>query len=335
MSQPTSVKAPRGRAMLAVLGTAIAVGGVAAHETASAQDYPGKKPIRLIVPFAPGGGTDIVARLVSQRAAEALGTTIVVDNRGGAGGSTAIDMVLRAAPDGYTLIFGAASYATNAALYKLSYDPVNDITPIHLTCLSGYLLSLHPGVPATSTAELIAYAKQRPGALSYGSSGIGGLAHLATELFTSMSGTRMTHVPYKGTGPALTDVLGGQIQVLMGSIPSTTQHVKMNRLRGLSVTTAKRSALVPDIPTIAETVPGYEAVLWYGVWGPKNLPAHVVNRWNKDLDALIQSPDMRERMSKEGVEPAGGSPQQFKTVLARDIAKWTKVARDAKVSVDQ
>ncbi|MEI6598009.1 MAG: tripartite tricarboxylate transporter substrate-binding protein, partial [bacterium] len=136
-------------------------------------------------------------------------------------------------------------------------------------------------------------------------------------------------------GPALTDVLGGQIQVLMGSIPSTTQHVKMNRLRGISVTTSKRSALVPDIPTIAETLPGYEAVLWYGVWGPKNLPANVVNRWNKDLDALIQLSDMRERMSKEGVEPAGGSPQQFKIVLARDIAKWTKVAREAKVVIDQ
>lgn len=299
-----------------------------------AQNYPAKKPVRLIVPFAPGGGTDIVARLVSQHASEALGTTIVVDNRGGAGGSTAIDMVLRAAPDGYTLIFGAASYATNAALYKLSYDPVNDITPIHLTCLSGYLLSLHPGVPASTTSELIAYAKQRPGALSYGSSGIGGLAHLATELFTSMASVKMTHVPYKGTGPALTDVLGGQIHVLMGSIPSTTQHVKMNRLRGIAVTTAKRSTLVPDIPTIADAVPGYEAVLWYGIWGPKNLPANVVNRWNKELNALIQAPEMRDRMTKEGVEPAGGSPQRFKTVLARDIAKWTKVARDAKVSID-
>ena len=322
-------------AVMAVAGALLAEVGFVTSQFAMAQDYPSKKPIRLIVPFAPGGGTDIVARLVSQRVSESLGTTIVVDNRSGAGGSTAIDMVLRAAPDGYTLIFGAASYATNAALYKLSYDPVNDITPIHLTCLSGYLLSLHPSVPAMTTVELIAYAKQRPGGLSYGSSGIGGLAHLATELFTSMSGTKMTHVPYKGTGPALTDVLGGQIQVLMGSIPSTTQHVKMNRLRGISVTTSKRSALVPDIPTIAETLPGYEAVLWYGVWGPKNLPANVVNRWNKDLDALIQLSDMRERMSKEGVEPAGGSPQQFKTVLARDIAKWTKVAREAKVVIDQ
>ena len=302
---------------------------------ALAQTYPEKRPIRLIVPFAAGGGTDLVARLFSQRLSDALGTTVVVDNRGGAGGSTAIETVLRAAPDGYTLIFGAASYATNAALYKLPYDPVNDITPISLTCLSGYLLSLHPAVPVATTSELIAYAKQRPGAVNYGSSGVGGLAHLATELFATMAGIKLTHVPYKGTGPALTDLLGGQIQVVFGSIPATTPHVRSNRLRGIAVTTSARSGLVPDVPTIAETLPGYEAVLWYGVWGPKKLPQPVVSRWNKELEKLIRSADMRERMLKEGVEPAGGTPEAFKTVLQRDIAKWAKVARLAKLTLEQ
>lgn len=316
-------------------GALIMLAGLTSYAPASfAETYPDKKPIRLIVPFAPGGGTDIVARLFSQNMSKALGTSVVVDNRGGAGGSTAIELVLRAEPDGHTLIFGAASYATNAAIYKLSYDPVNDITPISLTCLSGYLLALHPSIPANTTSELIEYAKQRPSTLAYGSSGVGGLAHLATELFTSMASVKMTHVPYRGTGPALTDILGGQIQVLMGSIPSTSQYVRMNRLRGLAVTTSKRSALLPAIPTINETLPGYEAVLWYGIWGPKKLPSNVVMRWNKELETLIKSEDMKALMIKAGVEPAGGSPQQFKTILERDIAKWTKVVREAKVFVE-
>lgn len=296
---------------------------------AFAQTYPGKKPIRMIVPFVPGGGTDLVARLVAVKLGEALGTTIVVDNRGGAGGSTGIETAVRAVPDGYTLIFGAASYATNAALYKLPYDPVNDITPISLTYRSGYLVSVHPSVPATSTRELIAYAKQKPGTLNYGSSGVGGLAHLATELFAMTAGVKLNHVPYKGTAPALTDLLGGQIQLVFGSITATMPHVRASRLRGLSVTTATRSSEIPDIPTVAETLPGYEAVLWYGVWGPKNLPTHVVSLWNKEIERLIHSPDMKERMVKEGVEPAGGSPDAFRKVLQKDIATWTKVARQA------
>src|SRR5690606_3890004 len=208
-----------------------------------AQEYPGRKPVRMVVPFAPGGGTDLVARLFSQKLSDSLGTTIVVDNRGGAGGSTAIETVVRATPDGYTLIFGAASYATNAALYKLPYDPVNDITPISLTCLTGYLMSVHPSVPVNSTEELIAYAKQRPQAVNFGSSGLGGRAHLATELFATMAAVKMTHGRYRGTGPALTDLIGGQIQLVFGSIPATMPHVHAKRLRGLAVTTADRSGI--------------------------------------------------------------------------------------------
>ncbi len=317
-----------------VSGAGIAFFAVAAFSFSAglhAQEYPGRKPVRMVVPFAPGGGTDLVARLFSQQLGDSLGTTVVVDNRGGAGGSTGIETVVRAAPDGYTLIFGAASYATNAALYKLPYDPVRDITAISLTCLSGYLVALHPGVPASNVGELIAHAKQKPGVLNYGSSGVGGLAHLATELFADMAKVRMTHVPYKGTGPALSDLLGGHIQMIFGSIIATTPHVKANRLRGIAVTTAKRSGQLQDVPAIAETVPGYEAVLWYGIWGPKGLPAQVVSRWNREVDSLLKAPEMKARMTKEGLEPAGGTPEAFQKILAGDIAKWTKIARQANI----
>ena len=310
-------------------GAAVLAATVIMPGSLAAQEYPGRKPVRMVVPFAPGGGTDLVARMFSQRLADMLDTTIVIDNRGGAGGSTGIEAVVRATPDGYTLIFGAASYATNAALYKLPYDPVRDITAISLACLSGYLLTLHPGVPAATINELVAQARQKPGALNYGSSGVGGLAHLATELFADMSKIRMTHVPYKGTGPALSDLLGGHIQLMLGSIIATSPHVRANRLRGIGVTTAKRSSQIQDIPAISEFIPGYEAVLWYGIWGPKNLPAHVVTRWNREVDALLKLADMRERMAKEGLEPAGGPPDAFQKILASDIAKWTKIARQA------
>ncbi len=312
-------------------GAILLVATMATPSDLLAQEYPGQKPVRMVVPFAPGGGTDLVARLFSQQLAESLGTIIVVDNRGGAGGSTGIETVVRAAPDGYTLIFGAASYATNAALYKLPYDPVRDITAISLACLSGYLLTMNLNVPAASIDELVAYAKQKPGALNYGSSGVGGLAHLATELFSDMAKIRMTHVPYKGTGPALSDLLGGHIQLMLGSIIATVPHVRANRLRGIGVTTAKRSSQVPNIPAISEAIPGYEAVLWYGIWGPKNLPAHVVARWNKEVDALLKTPSMRDRMAKEGLEPAGGPPEAFRKMLVSDIAKWTKIARQANI----
>jgi len=311
----------------------VCVAGPANVARAQSSDYPGKKPVRMIVPFAPGGGTDLVARLFTQQLSDVIGTTIVVDNRGGAGGSTGIETVVRAVPDGYTLIFGAASYATNAALYKLPYDPVRDITAVSLACLSGYLVALHPSVPAASIGELVAYAKQKPGALNYGSSGVGGLAHLATELFADMAKIKITHVPYKGTGPALSDLLGGHIQMAFGSVIATTPHVKANRLRGVGITTAKRSSQLPDVQAIAETIPGYEAVLWYGIWGPKDLPKNVVNLWNREVDVLVKSSAMKERMLKEGLEPVGGSPNEFAKILAADISKWTKIARMANLKV--
>src|SRR6185295_6121448 len=274
------------------------------------QKYP-SRPIRMIVPFPPGGGTDLMARVMAQKLTESLGVSVIVDNRGGAGGTIGAETGVRAAPDGYTITVVSGSYATNAALYKLPYDPVNDIAPISLLGDTGFLVSLHPSVPVKSVKELIAYDKASPGKLNFGSTGTGGITHLASELLNQMAGMHMTHVPYKGTGPALNDLMGGQIQLMVGAMPAMVPQVKGNRLRGIGVTTAKRQPVLPDIPTVGETVKGYEAVLWYAAWGPKALPRDILDRLSGEVDRIVRSPEMKERMAGEGVEPIGGSPERF------------------------
>ncbi len=307
------------------------VAGLACGSAQAQKDYP-TKPIRLIVPFAPGGGTDIVARLLAQKLTEAFRQTVIVDNRAGAGGTIGAETAVRATPDGYTAIMMSGSYATNAAIFKLPYDPVNDIMPMGLVGDTAFLVTLHPALPIKSVGELIAYARAKPGALNYGSSGTGGIAHLAGELFDLLAATKMTHVPYKGTGPALNDLLGGQIQLIFGSAPSTIPLVHANRLRAIAVTTTKRSAALPDLPTVAEAgVPGYEVVLWYGVLGPKGLPKTIVARWNAEIRLATKLPDMKQRLVSEGFNIDDSPPEVFQAVLKRDVAKWTKVVRDAKV----
>ena len=303
------------------LALLLAAGGVHAQ-----QSYP-IKPIRLIVPFPPGGGTDIMARVLAQKLSEAYGQTIVVDNRPGGGGTIGTETVVRANPDGYTMIVVSGSFATNAAVYKLPYDSVNDIAPVSLIGETGNLIALHPALPVKSMNELIAADKAAPGKLNYGSTGTGGFTHLITELFNQMAGTKLTHVPYKGIGPALNDLLGGQIQMLFGSLPSTIPLVKQNRLRGIGVTAAKRNNAIPDIPAIAEAVPGYEAVLWYGVWGPKRLPKDIVTLWNTEIRKTLKQPDMRERLAGEGLDPSDSPPERFSEVVRRDVAKWQKVVK--------
>lgn len=295
-----------------------------------AQKYP-TKPIRLLVPFAPGGGTDIVARVIAQKASESLGQSVVVDNRPGGGGTIGAETAVRANPDGYTLIMVSGSYGTNAALYKLPYDPLNDIQPIIMIGESGFVVALHPSVPIKSAKELIAYTKANPDKLNYASTGTGGITHLSTELFSLMAGIKMTHIPYKGTGPALNDLIGGQIQLLFGSMPSTIPHVKAGRLRGIGVTTPKRTGALPDMPTVSETVPGYEVVLWWGMLGPKGLSKDIVALWNREVAKVLQTDEMKSRMAGEGLEPAGGPPEQFLNVIRRDVAKWTKVVNEAKI----
>ena len=306
-----------------------AAGGVNAQ-----QKYP-TKPIRMIVPMAAGGGVDGLARVIAQQVSESLGQPVVVDNRTGGGGTIGVGMAIRASPDGYTLIMVNASYGANPALYKLPYDSVNDIQPIIQLGRSGLLMSLHPSVPSKSVNEFIAYARANPGKLNYASAGAGGLGNLAGELFKLETRVDFTHVPYKGAAPALTALIGGEVQLNFSSMAATIPHVKAGRLRALGVTTAKRSGALPDVPTVGETVPGFEVDFWYGLWGPKGLPRDIVARWNSEVARVLQTDEMRNRMTGEGVEPAGGPPEHFLNTVRRDVEKWTKVVKEANISLAQ
>ena len=323
-----------------MIKTAIVIAAIATVSAmptlaAEAQNRYPTKPVRLIVPFAPGGGTDIVARALSKNLTAAFGQSVVVDNRAGGGGTIGAETTVRAAPDGYTLAMVSGSYGANAALFKLSYDPINDITPISLIGETGFLVSLHPSVQAKTIPELITLAKAKPNSLNYASTGTGGITHLATELFDIMAGTKMTHVPYKGTGPAITDVLGGQVQLIFGALPAMVPQHKAGRLRGIAVTTGKRVATLPDVPTVGESLKGYEAVLWYAAWGPKNLPKEIVTRWNTEIAKAMTTPELKERMASEGLEPAGGPPTQLADMLNREIPKWIRVVKEANVKTIQ
>ncbi len=310
--------------MLGLSGLLLA--GSPAAQTA----YP-EKSIRLIVPFAPGGPADLIARMLAQKLTEAFKQSVVVDNRPGGGGAIGTETAVRANPDGYTMVAVTASFTANAALSKLPYDPVNDVTPIALIGANGLMVALNPAVPIINIKELIAYDKVNPGKLNYGSSGTGTAIHLATELFNQMAGTRMTHVPYKGVGPALNDVLGGQIQLIFSGLPQLVPQVKSNRVRGIAVTSAKRSSAVPDIPTVAETVAGYEAVQWQAILGPKALPKNIVTRWNYEINRILQLPDVKERLAAAGSEPVDSSQEHFRAVLKSDFAKWQKVVKIANI----
>jgi len=294
--------------------------------------YP-TKPIRLIVPFPPGGGTDAIARTLAQHLTDTLGYAVVVDNRAGGGGTIGAETGVRAAADGYTLVMVSGSYATNAALFKLPYDPVNDITPIALIAEAGFIVALHPGVPAKTIKELIAFAKASPGSLNYASTGTGGITHLATELFNMMAGIKMTHVPYKGTGPSTVDLLSGQVQLKFSAVPSMVQHMKTGRVRGIAITTLKRNATLPDMPTVAETVPGYRANTWYGCWGPKNLPQDIVARWNLEIAKVVNTPEMHKRISL--LDPIVAPPERLRELLREEVPKWTRVVKAANVQMVQ
>jgi tripartite-type tricarboxylate transporter receptor subunit TctC len=285
--------------------TALSLAAVPA--AAQSGKYP-TKPIRMIVPFAPGGGTDIVARIVAQKMSDTLGQSVIVDNRPGAGGTVGVETAVKAQPDGYTLINVSGSYATNAAVYKLAYDPVNDIQPISIFGESAFIVALHPSVAAKSVPELIALAKAKPGVLNYGSTGTGGITHLSSELFELMAGLRMTHVPYKGTGPSLTALLGNQIQLMFGAFPATIPHVKQNRLRAIAVSSEKPAPALPGVPPLGEIVKGYEVVLWWGMFGPKGLPKNIVTAWNTGIEDILKTREMQTRMAAEGIDPVGGPP---------------------------
>jgi tripartite-type tricarboxylate transporter receptor subunit TctC len=296
---------------------------------AAAQAYP-HKPIRVIVPLAAGGQTDVVARLLTQKLAETFKQPLVVDNRSGGGGSIGTEMAVRANPDGYTMLVVASTYAANAALAPLPYDPVTDVTPIAFIGDTGFVVSVHPTVPVKNIKELIAHDTANPGKLNYGSGGAGSTTHLATELFNQMAGTRLAHVPYKGSGPALNDLIGGQVQLVV-SLPVARPQIKSQRIRGLAVSSLRRSSVLPDIPAVTETVPGYEATSWFAVFGPKGLPQDIAVRWNSEINHILQLPDIKERFAGLGIEPAGGAPERLREVTRRDIAKWRGVVKMANI----
>lgn len=296
---------------------------------AHAQPYP-IKPVRIIVPFAPGGGTDLMARFIAQRLAAATGGSFFVDNKPGAGGLIGIETGVKSAPDGYTLLVVSSSYSVNPALYKLAFDPVADITPIVQISRGPQLLVVNPTLPANSLQELIALAKQRPGAITFASSGQGSITHVATELLCSLSGMKMTHIPYKGTGPALTDTVAGHADVFLSSPSALLPYVKSGRLRALAVTTRTRAPALPDVPTVEESgFPGFESILWHGLIGPKGIPRAIVERLHADLSAILASKDAAEHLRNDAAVPAGGTPEQFLDQIRKEIILWRKVAEDS------
>jgi tripartite-type tricarboxylate transporter receptor subunit TctC len=300
-----------------------------------AEPYPAR-PVRVVIGLAPGGGTDIQARLFAQKLSENLGRPFVVENRTGAGGTIAYAQIAKSPPDGYTLLGVTSGYTITPAVYsKLPYDPVKDFAPISLVVQAPFLLLTHPSLPVRSVKDLLALARAKPGMLDCGSAGHGSSTHMAFELFRTMAGVKITHIPYKGTGPALVDGMAGQVHMLFGNVLSTLTHVKTGRLRALAVTTPKRSTVLPDLPTISESgVPGYENSTWFGLLAPAGTPAAVLNKLNAELVKASQSPDIVERIAPDGGEPVGSTPEQFRRHLATEIERWRKVAKAAGMRVE-
>ena len=307
-----------------------------ALQHAGAQSYP-NRPIRLIVTFAAGGGADFMGRLIGQKLSESLGQSVVVDNRAGAGGAIGNEAAARAAPDGYTLLLGAAGpLVISPALYaKLPFDTVKDFAPISLLAHVPFALCAHPSVPANNVKELIVLARARPGKLNFGSSGTAGAPHLAGELFKAIAKLDMVHVPYKGLAPAITDLIGGQLDLVFADVNLVSQHIEAKRLRGLAVTGAKRSAIMPQLPTVSEAaLPGYQAGTWYGVLAPSAVPREVIAKLNAEINKILASNEIRERLATQGAEPAGIDPEQFAALIKAELIKWEKVVKAANIKLE-
>ncbi len=310
----------------------IALSASACIVPVQAQEYP-VKPIRMMIPFVPGGANDVIGRIAGLKITEALGQQVVIENRGGSGGSLGVEIAAKWPNDGYHLVLGnIANMAVNPTLYrKLSYHPLRDLQPITLIAKVPTILAVHPSLPAKNVTELIALARARPGQLTFGTGGAGSGAHLATELFVLHTKVNMVHVPYKGVGPALIDVLAGQITMTFGAVPGVLPYVRSarsGRLRALGVTGAKRISVLPELPTVAEAgVPGYEATLWFGVLAPAGVPTPIVNRLHGALMKALQSQDMKDRLTAEGAEPVGNTPQEFQAFIKSEIERWAVVVK--------
>ncbi len=313
-------------------GVALALGASAAQ---AADTFP-SKPVRIVVPFSPGGATDIMSRLVAERLSAKLGQAVIVENKPGGGTMIASDHVARAEPDGYTLLMAASSLGIAPSLYaKVNYDPIKDFAPVSQVASVVHVLEVHPSVPAKNVGELIAYLKANPGKVSYGSVGAGSSTHLEAELFNSMAGVEMAHIPYKGSAPALTDLVAGRIQLMFDAWASSGPFVKDGRLRALAVTTAQPSAAVPDLPTVADSgLPGYSAMPWLGLVAPAGTPEPVIGKLHQAIADIVQEPAVRAKFSELGLDIIGNDPQTFADFIKQDIATWAKVARDANIRLE-
>ena len=314
---------------------ALSLAGTLPAQHAFAQGYPAR-PVRMIVPYPPGGPTDVLARIVAVKLSEALGQAFAIDNKAGASGMIGAAEVAKAAPDGYTLLGNASIHVINPSLYpKSTFDAIADFTPV--TQLAGVplILVVNNDLPVKSVRELIAYAKANPGKLNFASSGNAAAQHLAGESFKIAAGVQMQHVPYKGSAPALTDLIGGQVHLMFDSMPSAMPHVKAGKLRPLAVTTVKRSAAVPDLPTVAEAgVPGYDISTWYGLWAPKGTPREITERIASETAKILKMPDVRERYAALGAEPVGSTPDEFAAYCRSELSKWAKIVRESGAKAD-
>lgn len=328
----TTARRPLLAATAATLATLVLLG---APGVARAQAFPGK-PIRMVVPYPPGGPTDVLLRIVAGPLGERLGQSIVIDNKPGASGMVGADMVAKAPADGYTLLGNASIHVINPSLHaKTAYDAIKDFAPVSLVAEVPLVLVVNPAQPVTSVKDLIALAKAKPGALAFASSGNAAAPHLAGEAFKIATGTDMLHVPYKGSGPALTDLMGGQVQLMFDSLPSSMPFIQGGKLRAVAVTTARRSSALPNQPTVAESgVPGFDMSTWYGVWAPAGTPRDVVARLGREIAAVVQLPAVRDRLLALGAEPVGNSPEEFAAFNRSEMAKWARIVKQSGAKVD-
>lgn len=318
-----------------LLRVLIAVGAALLCLSATAQEWPAK-PIRFIVPYPPGGGTDVIARIVQQRMSEGLGQQILIENRGGAGGAVGTAEAAKSAPDGYTFLFTLSSHTINPLLYKLNFDIERDFTAVSMIVSVPQLIAANPNAPIKTMAELVAAAKAQPGKLSFASVGNGTPSHIAGELLKLKTGIEILHVPYKGGGPAVTDTIGGQVPLLFVTAPAAMSHVRAGKLRALAVTTLKRSPGAPEIPTVAEAlnIPDYEVDSWYAMFAPAKTPSAIVARMQKEIARVVQLDDVKQKLIEQGGDPVGGTPEQLDRVVKAELKKWAEVIQKAKIKLD-
>lgn len=319
------------RLALGLCGTSLALAtGLAGAQTT----YP-NKPVKLVVPFAAGGTTSILARMLAERMGQQMGQPVIVDNRPGAGGNVGMDMVAKAEPDGYTILMGPIGLAINPALYaKMPFDPIKDLTPIGLYAGVPNLLVVHPAVPANNVKELVAYAKAHPGKLNYASNGNGTSSHLAAEMLKSAAGVDIVHVPYKGGGPAMQDLIGGQVSMLFDQMPAVLPQVQGGRVRALGVSSLKRSAAAQDIPAVSESLPGFDMTVWFGFLAPKGTPTDIVARLNTEMNRALKDPAFQAQLAGMGVTPMPSSSAEFGSFIRREISHWAKVVKDSGAKLD-